>query len=119
MANWNDPRQPQQGFGVSPGLDRAQDGVVFDQGLRKHMLSIYNYMASGVLLTGVVALMTAQTGLPADPRVIFDRLSIIFSSRPATRRVPAHRQTAPARSGPPRRSIRQQDWRHPDPISHR
>ena len=26
-----------------------------DAGLRKHMLGIYNYMASGVLLTGIVA----------------------------------------------------------------
>src|SRR5690606_4565673 len=31
--------------------------------LRRHMLSIYNYMASGVLLTGVVALLTAWSGL--------------------------------------------------------
>jgi len=32
-------------------------------GLRKHMLSIYNYMASGVLLTGIVALLMARSGL--------------------------------------------------------
>jgi len=32
-------------------------------GLRRHMLSIYNYMGSGVLLTGIVALLTASTGL--------------------------------------------------------
>ena len=36
-----------------------------DEGLRKHMLSIYNYMASGILLSGVVALVFAQTGLAA------------------------------------------------------
>ena len=29
---------------------------VIDQGLRSYMLKVYNYMASGVLLTGVVAL---------------------------------------------------------------
>ncbi len=29
----------------------------FDEGLRSHMLKIYNYMASGVLLTGIVAMV--------------------------------------------------------------
>jgi hypothetical protein len=37
-------------------------GTTFDAGLRKHMLSIYNYMASAVLLTGVVAMLTARSG---------------------------------------------------------
>lgn len=32
----------------------------FDAGLRKYMLSVYNYMASGVLLTGVVAMVFAN-----------------------------------------------------------
>ena len=31
-------------------------GVAFDAGLRSYMLSIYNYMCSAVLLTGIVAL---------------------------------------------------------------
>ena len=31
--------------------------AVIDQGLRAHMLKVYNYMASGVLLTGFVALL--------------------------------------------------------------
>ena len=63
MADWNDTEQ-RQGFGTVP---RAGDAVArretFDAGLRKYMLSIYNYMASGVLLTGVVALLTARSGL--------------------------------------------------------
>ena len=63
MANWNDPRQARQGFGTAPDLTTAGQGVTFDEGLRKHMLKIYNYMASGVLLTGIVALLTAQSGL--------------------------------------------------------
>ena len=63
MANWNDPRQTPTGFGVSPGLERSEGRVTFDEGLRKHMLSIYNYMTSGVLLTGIVALLTARSGL--------------------------------------------------------
>ena len=64
MANWNDPqptnRDTQAGFGGSPTLNGGvigRDGFAVDQGLRRHMLSIYNYMASGVLLSGVVALL--------------------------------------------------------------
>jgi len=30
------------------------------RGLRRYMLSIYNYMASGILLSGIVALLFAQ-----------------------------------------------------------
>src|SRR5690606_36174547 len=66
MANWNDPQDTRTGFGSSfgpAGAVGAGRAVVFDQGLRRHMLSIYNYMASGVLLTGVVALLAASTGL--------------------------------------------------------
>jgi len=66
MANWNDPRDTRTGFGTSFGSAGAVGtgrATVFDEGLRRHMLSIYNYMASGVLLTGLVALLTASTGL--------------------------------------------------------
>jgi FtsH-binding integral membrane protein len=38
----------------------------YDAGLRRHMLSIYNYMASGVLLSGVVALLFANSGFAAQ-----------------------------------------------------
>ena len=64
MANWNDP-QPRSGFGASPSLNGEALGraATYDQGLRRHMLSIYNYMASGVLLSGVVALLFARSGL--------------------------------------------------------
>jgi FtsH-binding integral membrane protein len=64
MANWNDP-QPRTGFGASPSLngDVLSGGVTFDAGLRKHMLSIYNYMSSGVLLSGIVSLLMAKSGL--------------------------------------------------------
>ena len=34
-----------------------------DQGLRKYMLGVYNYMASGLALTGIVAYVFAHTGL--------------------------------------------------------
>ncbi len=58
MANWNDDRATRQGFGMSPSqTGGVADRTTFDAGLRKHMLSIYNYMASGVLLTGIVAML--------------------------------------------------------------
>jgi len=66
MANWNDP-QPRAGFGASPSLGgRTQTQAGFDAGLRRHMLSIYNYMASGVLLSGLVAMLFAQSGMAAQ-----------------------------------------------------
>ncbi len=68
MANWNDPQPPQTGFGASPSLNGEAIGKAgtYDQGLRKHMLSIYNYMASGVLLSGVVAMLFASSGMAAQ-----------------------------------------------------
>ena len=35
----------------------------FDEGLRAYMLKVYNYMASGVLLTGIVALLVGTSPL--------------------------------------------------------
>lgn len=68
MANWNDPQPTKTGFGASPSLNGEVlgTGVTFDAGLRKHMLAIYNYMASGVLLSGIVALLFANSGLAAQ-----------------------------------------------------
>ena len=64
MADWNDPRATRQGFGAAPSQTGDLAGrTAFDTGLRRHMLSIYNYMASGVLLTGVVALLTYTSGM--------------------------------------------------------
>ncbi len=55
MANQVDPRlaNARPAAGVDAG---------YDEGLRSYMLSIYNYMASGVLLTGVVAVLFARGG---------------------------------------------------------
>ncbi|HSG55047.1 MAG TPA: Bax inhibitor-1/YccA family protein [Paracoccaceae bacterium] len=69
MANWNDDQATRQGFGVSPNQGGDLTGratTTFDAGLRKHMLSIYNYMASGVLLSGIVALLFARSGMAAQ-----------------------------------------------------
>ena len=59
MANWSDPRT----IGAVPGVNVGTQDAAYDAGLRSYMLSVYNYMASGVLLTGIVALLFAQSGL--------------------------------------------------------
>jgi len=41
----------------SAGVDAAR----LDTGLRKYLLGVYNYMASGLLLTGIIALLVATT----------------------------------------------------------
>jgi uncharacterized protein len=65
MAEWSDPRVTQTQAGVT--IDgKAIGTVAIDQGLRSHMLKVYNYMASGVLLTGIVAMLFAQSGLAAQ-----------------------------------------------------
>ncbi len=64
MADWNEPGRTQRGFGASPRPAGDLAGhATYDMGLRRHMLSIYNYMTSGVLLSGVVALLMARSGL--------------------------------------------------------
>lgn len=63
MANWSDPRPSAAPFGREAGA--AQDAA-HDAGLRSYMLSVYNYMTSGVLLTGIVALGFALSGMAAQ-----------------------------------------------------
>tara|TARA_R110000824_G_scaffold77312_4_gene195590 strand:+ start:1956 stop:2690 length:735 start_codon:yes stop_codon:yes gene_type:complete len=60
---WQDPRTT---FGQPPVGAAAETQVAFDAGLRTYMLKVYNYMASGVLLTGVVAMLFASSGLAQD-----------------------------------------------------
>ena len=65
MADRYDTRydQPQRLYPDAAGGDVAgRDAAGFDAGLRKHMLSVYNYMASGVLWTGIVAALFASSG---------------------------------------------------------
>jgi uncharacterized protein len=66
MADWKDPQQTRSAWGAAPQpqLNGADIGAVtMDQGLRRYMLSIYNYMASGVLLSGVVAMLFANSAI--------------------------------------------------------
>ncbi|MDB5678756.1 Bax inhibitor-1/YccA family protein [Sphingomonas bacterium] len=58
MANWSDPRP-----GLAPvSAATGARGVTYDAGLRSYMLSVYNYMASAVLLTGIVAMGVFYSG---------------------------------------------------------
>ena len=56
MANWQDPQTTGAGA-ATVSVPRAARDV----GLRSYMLSVYNYMASGVLLTGIVALLLVNS----------------------------------------------------------
>lgn len=40
--------------------------VLIDEGLRQYMLRVYNYMASGLALTGITAWVTAQMSVVTD-----------------------------------------------------
>lgn len=44
-------------------LSRTYDQAAIDIGLRAHMLRVYNYMASGLALTGIVAYLVANSAL--------------------------------------------------------
>ena len=87
MAQWNEPRPDLTGFGAKPGSLGGLDArTTFDEGLRRHMLSIYNYMTSGVLLTAIVAMLTANSGLaytfasgPMMWLVALSPLAIVFA----------------------------------------
>jgi FtsH-binding integral membrane protein len=63
MANGFDPRATASPQPTPTTVGVGRDSVALDAGLRSHMLSVYNYMASGVLLTGIVAYALALTGV--------------------------------------------------------
>ena len=86
MQNQFDPRTTTGGYdpAVSVGVPRAAR----DAGLRSYMLKVYNYMASGVLLTGIVALLFANSGMAAQVfqgggllawLIILSPLAIVFA----------------------------------------
>ena len=52
-------------------LNRAKAGqqtAVMDEGLRAYMLKVYNYMATGILLTGIIALLSFKFAVVTDAR---------------------------------------------------
>ena len=109
MANWQDPRTPKTG-----GVNAATVGVpraARDAGLRSYMLSVYNYMASGVLLTGIVAMLFAPYAADVADRsrtgrgmsllgwiVILSPLAIVFAMSFGMNRM-SHRRRCSCCSG--------------------
>jgi FtsH-binding integral membrane protein len=84
MQNQFDPRTTTGGFdpAVAVGVPRAAR----DAGLRSYMLKVYNYMASAVLLTGIVAMVFAGSGFAAQVMatplrwlIILSPLAIVFA----------------------------------------
>lgn len=65
MANWSDPQGQATAYGYAGSVDSATDA-----GLRSYMLSVYNYMASGVLLTGLVAMLFSRGGIDSPAATI-------------------------------------------------
>jgi FtsH-binding integral membrane protein len=62
MANWSDPQPNGAAFAASTGIR----GAAYDAGLRSYMLSVYNYMTSAILLSGIVAIGFAMSGAAAQ-----------------------------------------------------
>jgi len=63
MADWNDPQSTRSPFGSATINGDVIGAQTRDEGLRRYMLGIYNYMASGVLLSGLVALLFSQSSM--------------------------------------------------------
>jgi FtsH-binding integral membrane protein len=82
MQNQYDPRTTSR---IDPAISVGVPSATRDAGLRSYMLSVYNYMASGVLLTGIVALLFASSGMAAQVMatplkwlIIFAPLAFVF-----------------------------------------
>ncbi|MBI1954468.1 MAG: Bax inhibitor-1/YccA family protein, partial [Proteobacteria bacterium] len=64
----------------------ASQGLAIDVGLRQHMVSVYNYMAMGLLLTGLIAYVVASSqtmmmaifGTPLKWVVMLAPLGMVF-----------------------------------------
>jgi uncharacterized protein len=91
MANWQDPQGTTRTTGGVNAATVSVPRAARDVGLRSYMLSVYNYMASGVLLTGIVAMLfapyAAQVLMSQDGRgmsglgwiVTLSPLAIVFA----------------------------------------
>jgi len=67
---------------AEPGVG-ARIEVAVDEGLRAYMLRVYNYMAAGVFLTGIVAYLTSSAAItrgPTGARVLTDFGQLIYVS---------------------------------------
>ncbi|MEQ1499695.1 MAG: Bax inhibitor-1/YccA family protein [Novosphingobium sp.] len=63
MADWNDQQRTKSPFGGATINGDVIGAASRDEGLRRYMLGIYNYMASGVLLSGLVAMLFASSSI--------------------------------------------------------
>ena len=70
-----------QNFGSFNRAGTITDQAAFDVGLRAHMVRVYNYMASGLALSGIVAFAVFNFGEVA---------SLFFQVRGWSRRRPEH-----------------------------
>jgi uncharacterized protein len=55
-----DVNTPRYGIGGQATANRVR-GALFDEGLRRHMLRVYNYMGLGLVVTGLVAIVVGMT----------------------------------------------------------
>ena len=76
MQNQYDPRTTSR---IDPAISVGVPSAARDAGLRSYMLKVYNYMASGVLLTGIVALLFANSGMAAQVMTTPLRWLVIFA----------------------------------------
>ncbi len=61
----------------TPAAGTAFGAAVTDQGLRAHMLRVFNWMTSGLLLTGIVAYLVANTSLRD---VFYQQVDTVYGS---------------------------------------
>ena len=53
----------------------VKKNVVWNEGLRSYMLKVYNYMATGVLLTGIISLLSFKMSVVTDSAGIITGLT--------------------------------------------
>ncbi|MBL4667218.1 MAG: Bax inhibitor-1/YccA family protein [Sneathiella sp.] len=71
---------------LNPAASRTMDQAALDEGLRSHMLKVYNYVGSGLALSGAAAAFTASNetmynavfGTPLQWVVMFAPFLILF-----------------------------------------
>ncbi len=63
-SRWTQPLGT--GTGTGWGRTASVDQAALDEGLRSYMLRVYNWMASGLLLTGIVAYLIASNPAVAE-----------------------------------------------------
>ena len=59
---------------MQAGTTTRESGAVVDQGLRSYMLSVYNYMAAGIALTGIVAYSVFYASVTTDQAAAAGRM---------------------------------------------